>query len=51
MVRGTVRVLEGESRVRRFPGRAGFAADGVEEPFEAGGTAVSEVRYAKELQG
>lgn len=46
-----MRVLEGGTRARRFPGRAGCAADGVEEPFEVGGTAVPEVRYAKELHG
>ncbi|MFF0112570.1 hypothetical protein [Streptomyces prasinus] len=51
MVTGTVRVVEGETRARRFPGRAGFAADGVGESFEAGGTAVPEVRCVKELHG
>ncbi|PWJ06455.1 GNAT family N-acetyltransferase [Streptomyces sp. NWU49] len=42
-------VFEGNTRARRFYERAGFAADGAEEPFEVGGVAVPEVRYAKDL--
>ncbi|KAF3469862.1 GNAT family N-acetyltransferase [Streptomyces sp. Tu 3180] len=42
-------VLKGNTRARRFYERAGFAADGGEEPFEVGGVAVPEVRYAKDL--
>jgi L-amino acid N-acyltransferase YncA len=42
-------VLKGNVRVRRFYERAGFRADGVEEPFEVEGVAVPEVRYAKKL--
>ncbi|GAA2556494.1 MULTISPECIES: GNAT family N-acetyltransferase [Streptomyces] len=42
-------VLEGNTRARRFYERAGFAADGGEEPFEVDGVAVPEVRYAKDL--
>lgn len=44
-------VLEDNTRARRFYERAGFAADGAEEPFEVDGVTVSEVRYAKELTG
>ncbi|GAA3503728.1 GNAT family N-acetyltransferase [Streptomyces prasinosporus] len=42
-------VIEGNTRARRFYERAGFAADGGEEPFEVDGVAVPEVRYAKDL--
>ncbi|WP_373559164.1 N-acetyltransferase family protein [Streptomyces sp. SA15] len=42
-------VLEGNLRARRFYERAGFRADGSEEPFEVDGVAVPEVRYAKKL--
>ncbi|MEV5463785.1 GNAT family N-acetyltransferase, partial [Streptomyces cellulosae] len=36
-------------RARRFYERAGFRADGAEEPFEVDGVAVPEVRYARPL--
>ncbi|MER7561899.1 GNAT family N-acetyltransferase [Streptomyces sp. NPDC097941] len=42
-------VLKDNSRARRFYERAGFAADGTEEPFEADGVPVAEVRYARTL--
>ncbi|MET9730910.1 GNAT family N-acetyltransferase [Streptomyces sp. NPDC006458] len=42
-------VLRENIRARRFYERAGFAADGAEEPFEAGGALVPEVRYARDL--
>ncbi|MFF0199711.1 GNAT family N-acetyltransferase [Streptomyces sp. NPDC005017] len=42
-------VLKGNVRARRFYERAGFSADGTEEPFEAGGVPVPEVRYTREL--
>ncbi|MET8078612.1 GNAT family N-acetyltransferase [Streptomyces sp. NPDC005303] len=42
-------VLKGNSRARRFYERAGFEADGTEEPFEADGIPVPEVRYARTL--
>ncbi|MFF7067101.1 GNAT family N-acetyltransferase [Streptomyces pseudovenezuelae] len=42
-------VLKGNSRARRFYERAGFEADGAEEPFEADGVPVPEVRYARTL--
>jgi ribosomal protein S18 acetylase RimI-like enzyme len=44
-------VLKENTRARRFYERAGFLADGAEEPFEAGGVAVPEVRYVKEPLG
>ncbi|MFE9772045.1 GNAT family N-acetyltransferase [Streptomyces sp. NPDC005931] len=44
-------VIEGNARARRFYERAGFAADGAEEPFDVDGVAVPEVRYVKELRG
>jgi GNAT superfamily N-acetyltransferase len=44
-------VLEGNIRARRFYERAGFRADGTEEPFEVDGVAVPEVRYARNLVG
>lgn len=49
--RGSIllRVLKGNARARRFYERAGFLADGTEEPFEVDGVAVPEVRYAKKL--
>lgn len=37
-------VLKGNARARRFYARHGFTADGAEEPFEADGTEVTEVR-------
>ncbi|MFE4577835.1 GNAT family N-acetyltransferase [Streptomyces chartreusis] len=42
-------VLKGNDRARRFYERAGFQADGAEEPFEVDGVEVPEVRYAREL--
>ncbi len=42
-------VLKGNDRARRFYERAGFRADGAEEPFEVDGVAVPEVRYARAL--
>ncbi len=42
-------VLEHNTRARRFYERAGFRADGTEEPFEVDGTKVPEVRYTREL--
>jgi GNAT superfamily N-acetyltransferase len=42
-------VLKGNARARRFYQRAGFHADGAEEPFEVDGVPVPEVRYVKEL--
>ncbi|CAL9634837.1 hypothetical protein SUDANB176_06185 [Streptomyces sp. enrichment culture] len=42
-------VLKDNIRARRFYECAGFGADGGEEPFEVGGVAVPEVRYAKAL--
>ncbi|MFF4833766.1 GNAT family N-acetyltransferase [Streptomyces sp. NPDC001315] len=44
-------VLRENTDARRFYERAGFRADGAEEPFEVGGVEVPEVRYAKELAG
>ncbi|MFV0132780.1 GNAT family N-acetyltransferase [Streptomyces sp. HMX87] len=44
-------VVEGNARARRFYERAGFRADGAEEPFEVDGVAVPEVRYARSLTG
>ncbi|MGW7407816.1 N-acetyltransferase family protein [Streptomyces sp. NPDC054833] len=42
-------VLKENKRARRFYERAGFRADGTEEPFDADGVAVPEVRYGMEL--
>ncbi|WP_437075382.1 N-acetyltransferase family protein [Streptomyces sp. enrichment culture] len=42
-------VLKGNTSARRFYERAGFRADGAEEPFEVDGVPVPEVRYAREL--
>lgn len=42
-------VLRDNVRARRFYERAGFDADGIEEPFEADGVLVPEVRYARPL--
>ncbi|WP_328779475.1 GNAT family N-acetyltransferase [Streptomyces canus] len=42
-------VLKDNTRARRFYERAGFEADGTEEPFEADGVPVPEVRYARTL--
>ncbi|MBB5126230.1 ribosomal protein S18 acetylase RimI-like enzyme [Streptomyces albaduncus] len=44
-------VLKDNARARRFYERAGFGADGAEEPFEVDGVEVPEVRYAKDLSG
>ncbi|MFI0965002.1 GNAT family N-acetyltransferase [Streptomyces sp. NPDC021080] len=44
-------VLKENSPARRFYERAGFRPDGAEEPFEAAGVAVPEVRYARVLTG
>jgi len=44
-------VLKGNDRARRFYERAGFTADGAEEPFDVDGVAVPEVRYARVLPG
>ncbi|MFJ9241313.1 GNAT family N-acetyltransferase [Streptomyces sp. NPDC101776] len=42
-------VVRGNSRARRFYERAGFRADGLEEPYEVAGVLVPELRYAREL--
>ncbi|KOG43034.1 GNAT family N-acetyltransferase [Streptomyces resistomycificus] len=42
-------VLKENTRARRFYERAGFHADGAEEPFEVDGVTVPEVRYVKRL--
>lgn len=42
-------VLKGNTGARRFYERSGFRADGAEEPFEAGGVEVPEVRYVRPL--
>jgi ribosomal protein S18 acetylase RimI-like enzyme len=42
-------VLAENTTARRFYEKAGFAPDGAEEPFEAGGVAVPEVRYARRV--
>ncbi|MFD7445229.1 GNAT family N-acetyltransferase [Streptomyces sp. NPDC059909] len=42
-------VLRENARARRFYEKAGFAPDGAEEPFDVGGVAVDEVRYARRL--
>lgn len=42
-------VLKDNIRARRFYERAGFEADGTEEPFEADGIPVPEVRYTRTL--
>ncbi|WP_326662337.1 GNAT family N-acetyltransferase [Streptomyces canus] len=42
-------VLKDNTRARRFYEQAGFEADGTEEPFEADGVPVPEVRYARPL--
>lgn len=44
-------VLKENTRARRFYERAGFRADGAEEPFEVEGIDVPEVRYVKEPLG
>ncbi|MFJ8941921.1 GNAT family N-acetyltransferase [Streptomyces sp. NPDC102395] len=42
-------VVKGNSPARRFYERAGFHADGAQEPFEVDGVEVPEVRYTKPL--
>ncbi|MEV6479588.1 GNAT family N-acetyltransferase [Streptomyces sp. NPDC051576] len=42
-------VVRGNARARRFYERAGFHADGAEEPYEVDGMTVPEVRYVREL--
>jgi GNAT superfamily N-acetyltransferase len=42
-------VLKGNARARSFYERAGFRADGAEEPFEVDGVVVPEVRYGAAL--
>ncbi|MFH8495918.1 GNAT family N-acetyltransferase [Streptomyces coeruleorubidus] len=42
-------VLKENGRARRFYERAGFEADGAEEPFEVDGVTVPEVRYVRAL--
>ncbi|MFF8014820.1 GNAT family N-acetyltransferase [Streptomyces sp. NPDC007929] len=44
-------VLKENDRARRFYERAGFRADGAEEPFEVDGVTIPEVRYARPLPG
>ncbi|WP_425247078.1 N-acetyltransferase family protein [Streptomyces sp. NEAU-NA10] len=44
-------VLKENTHARRFYERAGFHADGAEEPFEVAGVAVPEVRYVGDLTG
>jgi L-amino acid N-acyltransferase YncA len=44
-------VLKGNAPARRFYERAGFRADGAEEPFEADGVPVPEVRYVRAPAG
>ncbi|MFC9848907.1 GNAT family N-acetyltransferase [Streptomyces sp. NPDC060223] len=44
-------VLKENTPARRFYERAGFTPDGAEEPFEADGAAVPEVRYVRALTG
>ncbi|MFF3402734.1 GNAT family N-acetyltransferase [Streptomyces sp. NPDC002659] len=44
-------VLKENDRARRFYGKAGFAPDGTEEPFEVEGAEVPEVRYGRRLTG
>ena len=45
----TVEVERDNGNGRRFYERAGFCADGAEEPFDVDGVAVPEVRYVREL--
>ncbi|SEE73613.1 L-amino acid N-acyltransferase YncA [Streptomyces sp. 3213] len=42
-------VVRGNARARRFYERAGFRADGAEEPYEVDGVLVPELRYVREL--
>ncbi|MFE2881503.1 GNAT family N-acetyltransferase [Streptomyces sp. NPDC059272] len=43
-------VVRGNARARRFYERAGFWADGAEEPYEVAGVLVPELRYVRELR-
>ncbi|MEU0676571.1 GNAT family N-acetyltransferase [Streptomyces sp. NPDC006172] len=43
-------VLKENVPARRFYERAGFHADGAEEPFEVDGVEVPEVRYTKDIE-
>ncbi|WP_328937215.1 GNAT family N-acetyltransferase [Streptomyces tauricus] len=45
-----LRVLRENAGARRFYERAGFTADGAEEPYEVEGVKVPEVRYARPLE-
>ncbi|MEV0742620.1 GNAT family N-acetyltransferase [Streptomyces sp. NPDC050549] len=42
-------VVRGNARARRFYERAGFRADGAEEPYEVDGVLVPEIRCVREL--
>ncbi|WP_262056616.1 GNAT family N-acetyltransferase [Streptomyces sp. STR69] len=42
-------VVRGNARARRFYERAGFRADGAEEPYEVEGVLVPEIRYVRQL--
>jgi GNAT superfamily N-acetyltransferase len=42
-------VVRGNARARRFYERAGFRADGAEEPYEVAGVLVPELRYVREV--
>ncbi|MFF3846356.1 GNAT family N-acetyltransferase [Streptomyces sp. NPDC002328] len=44
-------VLKENAPARRFYERAGFRADGAEEPFDVDGVRVPEVRYVKDAAG
>jgi GNAT superfamily N-acetyltransferase len=44
-------VLKENASARRFYEKAGFVADGAEEPFEVDGAEVPEVRYVRVLGG
>ncbi|GAA2728734.1 GNAT family N-acetyltransferase [Streptomyces nogalater] len=44
-------VFKGNAPARRFYERAGFRADGAQEPFEADGVPVPEVRYVRAPAG
>ncbi|MEW1640742.1 GNAT family N-acetyltransferase [Streptomyces sp. NPDC091219] len=44
-------VVRGNARARRFYERAGWRADGAEEPYEVAGVSVPELRYVRELRG
>ncbi|MFP8887889.1 GNAT family N-acetyltransferase [Streptomyces mangrovi] len=44
-------MAEGNGRARRFYAAAGFAPDGAESFFDAGGVPVAEVRYVREPAG